>query len=173
MCDLQGAINFSYFLYNMMPTKVVLKDQIQIFDNFYVEDETISMPMWYSKLLRQMKHASIKEYDSFDKMFNQLIADQNLNKESLIKLPRDFYFLAYDVIKSLKNGKYKERIHKLANFKELRQRIILQSIELGLESRVIDNMTFEEGLYYTEIIKSRNKLFAQVNSLEIEESEEE
>lgn len=172
MSDLQGAVKFSYFLYNMMPTKVILKDQIAVFDKYYIEDETISLPMWYSKLLRKMKHCSIKEFDSFDKTFNQYIADQNLNKDSLIKLPRDFYFLAYDIIKSLKNGKYKERIEKLTEFKELRQKIILKSVELGLKSKVLDNMTFEEGLYYSQIIKSRQQLFSQVDSLKLELEEE-
>lgn len=172
MCDTQGAINFSYFLYNMKPTKVILKDQIQIFDKFYIEDESIHLPMWYSKLLRAMKHASIKEYDNFDKMFNQLIADQELNKDMLIQLPRDFYFLAYDVIKSLKNGKYKERIEKLTEFKELRQKIILKSVDLGLNTKILNNMTFEEGLYYSEIIKAKQRLFSQVDSLQLELEEE-
>lgn len=173
MSNTQDAIKFSYFLYNMRPTKIVTKDQLPVFDKFYVEDESITLPMWYSKHLRMMKHCNIKEYDSFDKTFNQMIADQNLNKGSLIKLPRDFYFLAYDIIKSLKNGRYKERIEKLTEFKELRQKIILKSVDLGENSRIVDNMTFEEGLFYTGIIKSRKQLFSQVDSLKLDLQEDE
>lgn len=158
----------------MKPVKVVLKDQFAILDKFYMQDETVFIPLWYAKLLRLLKICSIKEFDNFDKTLNQVIADQNINKKTLIKIPRDFYFLAYDIIRSLKNGKYQERVEKLIEFKELRQRIIIKSAEKGLiNEKMLKNMAFEEGIFYSTIINTKNNVFFQINQLKLTQEDDE
>lgn len=168
------AINFAYFYYNLKPVEVELKQQMPIFDKFYIEGETIKLPMWYARMVKPRKVCTIKEFEAFDRVFNKCIGDQNWNKTALVKIPRDFYFLAIDYINSLKNGKHLERKEKLVEFKEIRRKIIIRMIDLEQDElhHSTKNMSFEEVLFYYSILKVKKQSYKQLDSLMLEDEDE-
>lgn len=168
------AINFTYLLYNLKPVDVELKTELPLMDNYYGEGDELKLPMWYARLIRSRKVCSIKEFDAVDKIFNKALGDQSLNKTSLVKIPRDFYFIAVDYINSIKNGKHSERKEKLIEFKNLRRKIIMRMLELGQDQthKLTKMMTFEEVLFYLSMLGIKKGAYDKLDNLILEDEEE-
>lgn len=188
MVNSESMLNFTTFVYNFrLVTITVTAEQLPIHDKFYVQDDTLKIPLWLSKIYYQNNHCVIEEFEKIGESLNSIISNQLLNKQNLVPIEQDFYLLVNDyfnfyikyklkyleindtitendkaqqemeIVSTLKNQQ--NRFKKLI---DMRKKLLLLNCYYGYNRSLVKNMTFEECLIYQHIcniLKNFNENF--------------
>ena len=177
MLNCPDMLTFTTFVYNFRLVKItVTSDQLPIYDKFYVQDDSLKIPLWLAKLYYKNNHCTIEEFEKIDESLNSIISNQSLNKQNLVPIEADFYLLVNDyfnfyikyklkyleindtitendkaqqemeIVSTLKNQQ--NRFKKLV---DMRKKLLLLNCYYGYNRSLVKNMTFEECLIYQHI----------------------
>lgn len=155
------------YLYNLTPATTLIKDQCPIGERFYGEGDVLKLPMWFSKRLQKQNIAEIQEIKEFGNHFNQAITNQSVNRKQIVKIDRDFYFMAIDYL-YLYVTKRKARFEKkeqFTKFYNLRKNIMLSLLPMGYNPKLVMNMALTERLAYVKMIQTLKNMDRYVNPL--------
>lgn len=172
--DVQQMINSCRKLYNLTASTALVKDQCPIGERFFGEGDTVTLPLWYSKKLFNDKIADVKEIQDFGDQFNSAISNQFINKKELIKIDRDFYFMAIDYLYMYitKRGKRNQKKEQFCKFYEMRKNIIIGLLSMGYNPKIIPNMALIERLTYVNMVQQIKSLDRYVSPLTSIDSED-
>lgn len=166
---MQSLIKVAYFEYNNKDVTIVLKEHLSLLEKYYIENDMVRVPFWYAKLLYSRDVClPIQELVDFDKIFIRAIGDQILNKTTLVKIDLDFYFECTDYITYViqKGNQKREKLRKIKEFKTQREIIIMKILERGdINKNQIQNMSFEEIIFYENCLKSKRDPYCIFNSV--------
>lgn len=173
--DVQQMIKSCRNLYNLTASTALVKDQCPIGERFYGEGDVLTLPLWYSKKLFNDKMADVKEIQDFGDHFNSVISNQFINRKELVKIDRDFYFMAIDYLYMYitKRGRRNAKKEQFVKFYELRKNIIIGLLSMGYNSKVIPNMAFIERVTYVSMVKQMKQLDRYVSPLTSIDTEDE
>lgn len=160
----------------------VTTEQLIVYDELYIQDDVVKLPLWLVKLYYKNNHCIIEEFEKIEETLNTIISNQQLNKQNLVPIEQDFYLLVNDYFNfylkyklkylefndSLSDNEKSEKEMELMSvlksqknrFKKLvdmRKKLLLLNSYYGYNRSLVKNMTFEECLIYSNICNILNQ----------------
>lgn len=167
------TIKRCFFLFNIRPVLITVKDQLSIGDNFFMKGDKAKILYYVAKAYRSKGLCEIDEYQKLDFIFSDAITNQLLQKFNLVKIRRDFYFLVNDYFKIISNKLRRQKIKQLKAFYEHRKKIICNFATAIYNPTVVQRMSYEEYIMYMNIQKHYSLIEGHLQPLLSSDKEDE